>query len=88
MGHVLSSPGMIAVAVTVCVVQVLSLVLLWLNMHLFRQQAQKYQSLLRTLGNETAWENSGRMVVLAYFLVTLVVTAVITYLLIFQPHLL
>jgi hypothetical protein len=82
------SPGMIATAAFVFVVQGLSLLLLILNVRLFRMQKAKYEVLLAKLGDENALGNPGRLIVPAYVLCTLAASAVIVALFVFQPHLL
>lgn len=88
MDGIFSSPGMIATAAFVFVAQALSLLLLLLNTHLFRAQKAKYESLLRDLGDEAALGNPGRFLIPAYVAVTIIATAAILFLFVFQPHLL
>lgn len=86
MDDLLSSPGMIAATMVVGVVQILSLLLLWLNVHLFRKQSAKYKALLKSLGNEDAWGSPGWFLIPLYILSTCVASVVIVILFVFQPH--
>lgn len=81
-----SSPGIIATAAFVFFMQGLSLLLLILNVRLFRIQRAKYELLLGELGDEKALGNPGRLIVPAYAATTLVAAAVIVALFLFQPH--
>jgi hypothetical protein len=88
MDALFGSPGMIAVAAFVFVVQGLSLLLLILNVRLFRMQKAKYEVLLAKLGDETALGTPGRFLVPTYVAATLVATGVIIAIFVFQPHIL
>ncbi len=82
------SPGILIILVIVLIVQALSLLLLFLNIQIFRSQSEKYHLLLANLGNQSAWGRPGRILLPLYFLFTLGVTVVTTVLFLFQPHLL
>lgn len=86
MDELFGSPGMIATAALVFVVQGLSLLLLILNARLFRTQKAKYELLLAKLGDETALGTPGRFLVPAYVATTLAATGAMLALFVFQPH--
>ncbi|MDO8648870.1 MAG: hypothetical protein Q7R81_03740 [Candidatus Peregrinibacteria bacterium] len=88
MQELFSSPGMITVLVIVLIVEALSLLLLFLNIQIFRSQSEKYRLLLSNLGDQSAWGRPGRILIPLYVLMTLGATAVTTIIFIFQPHLL
>lgn len=88
MAEILASPGMIAALVFVLVVQVLSLLMLFLNVQVFRSQAEKYRMLLDHLEAGDAWGRPGRVLLPLYVVAVLGATVVTTLIFIFQPHIL
>lgn len=88
MDALLSSPGMIVTTIIVLVMQVLSLCMLWINLHFFRKQSLKYQSLIGHFGNASDWGTPGKILKPLYIVTTLLASAVMVYLFVFQPHLL
>lgn len=88
MQELLNAPGMIAALVVVLVVEALSLLLLFINIQIFRSQSEKYRLLLANLGDQSAWGRPGRILIPLYILLTLVATVATTLTFLFQPHLL
>lgn len=82
-----ASPGMIATMTFILVIQAISILLMILNMHVFRSQSTKYRLLFRNLENEAAWHNPGRFLLPLYALATLSSSGVMIWLFVFQPHL-
>jgi len=78
---------MIATSVAVLVMQVLSLLMLWINLHFFRKQSIKYQSLVGHFGDVSAWGTPGKILKPLYIVTTILATIVMVYLFVFQPHL-
>lgn len=86
MRELLDSPGMVAALVAVLIAQALSLLLLFVNVQIFRSQSGKYRLLLANLGDEASWGAPGRIILPAYVLLTLAVTVGTTAVFVFQPH--
>ncbi len=86
MQDVLGSPGMIASFAAVLALEALSLLLLLLNIQIFRSQSEKYRLLLADLGDQSAWGRPGRILMPLYVVLTIVVTAVSATVFAFQPH--
>lgn len=84
----LSSTGMIITFGFVVIVHVLSLIVLFTNVHLFKVQRGKYRVLLQHLGNVDAFGSSGRFLIPIYVATTIIITAITIYIFVFQPHLL
>lgn len=83
-----STPGMVTMLIVVLTVQLLSLVLLWLNVKIFRSQSRKYEILFRDLGDPNAWGTPGWFLVSIYIFIMAGATIATTIIFIFQPHLL
>lgn len=83
-----ASPGMTVTTVLVICTQLISLMMLWMNIHVFRNQSKKYQSLMKTFGNEAAWGTPGKILLPLYVISTVIAAVVMMYLFVFQPHLL
>ena len=79
---------MITVLVIVLVIEALSLLMLFLNIQLFRTQSEKYRMLLSGLGNESTWGKPGRIIIPLYVLTTLFAALITGLVFVFQPHLL
>lgn len=79
---------MITAVVILLVVEALSLLLLFINIQIFRSQSEKYSLLLADLGNQGAWGKPGRLIIPFYVACTLIAAAMTTVIFIFQPHLL
>ncbi len=88
MPETLTTPGMMAMLSVVLVIQALSLLILFINIQLFRSQSEKYSALFSSLDNEGAWGKPGRFTLLVYIICTLAFTAITTIIFISQPHLL
>ena len=88
MQELFSSPGMMTILVIVLIGEALSLLLLFLNIHIFRSQSEKYRLLLSDLGDQSTWGRPGRILIPLYILITLGTTVTTTLMFIFQPHLL
>ncbi len=88
MQELFSSPEMMTAFLIVLIAEALSLLLLFVNMQVFRSQSEKYRLLLSNLGDQSAWGKPGRILIPLYILLTLGVTTVTTVIFLFQPHLL
>lgn len=87
MNELFSSPSMIATTVFVIGMQVLSVALLLLIIHVFRAQSEKYHRLFSSLGSESAWGKPAKILLPLYVVLTLVAAVVMLFLFIIQPHL-
>lgn len=79
---------MMAALAVVLVLEALSLLLLLLNIQIFRSQNEKYRLFMARLGDQGAWGRPGRVLVPLYVCMTFAAVAVTTALFLFQPHLL
>lgn len=79
---------MVTVFVIVLVIEALSLLMLFINIQIFRGQSEKYRLLLANLGDQSAWGRPGRILIPLYVCLTLGATLVTTLIFILQPHLL
>ncbi len=77
---------MIAMLATVIFIQLISLLLLWLNVRTFRNHAGKYQTLFAALGNENVWGTPGKILIPLYIVLAIGASIVTTLVFIFQPH--
>lgn len=82
------STGAIAVLAVVLSLEALSLLILFINIRIFRGQSEKYSLLLSNLGDQSAWGRPGRILIPLYVLLVLAATVATTLIFIFQPHLL
>lgn len=81
-----SSPGMLTALVIVTVVEILSVGLMILNAHVFREQAGKYKRFLAELGGEEEWGKPGSVLLPLYSVVTVVVTLITLIVFFFQSY--
>ena len=88
MSEMLSTPGMMAMVSAVLIVQSLSLLILFINIQLFRSQSEKYRTFFFNLDNEGVWGKPGRIPLFLYVIFVLTFTAITTIIFIFQPHIL
>lgn len=88
MDSLFSSPGMLTSLGVVFLIEVLSLLLLFVNVRIFRSQSNKYRLLLSGMGNQSAFGSPGRMLIPLYIALALGATIVTTLIFITQPHLL
>lgn len=88
MQTVFATPGMMSALGTILVLNALSLLLMLLNIQIFRSQNEKYRLFLVRLGGQAAWGRPGRWIVPAYVLTACGSVAVTTALFLFQPHIL
>ena len=79
---------MLTVLAVVLVIELFSVALLFINIRLFRGQAEKYRVLLQNLGYEGGRRKEGRILVPLYVVCTLSATVVTIAIIVFQPHLL
>lgn len=84
----LSSPEMIAMLLSIILFQAASVLLMMLNIHLFRRQRRKYLQFVQDLGDATALGTPGKALIPLYATVTVVTSIATLYLFAFQPHLL
>lgn len=88
MNELFESSGMLVLLAIIVVIQALSLVILWLNIRVYRNQSKKYESLFESFGNSEAWGKPGRIAVPIYMFTIFIVTVITTAFFIFQPHIL
>jgi hypothetical protein len=88
MQELFSTPEAITAFVVILTMQSFSLLLLFLNIQIFRSQTEKYRLLLANFGNQSAWGTPGRFLVPIYIVITLSVTVASSLIFLFQPHLL
>lgn len=88
MTDLFASPGMTASTIVILIIEGLSLLMLFLNIQIFRSQSEKYRLLLANLGNQSAWGWPGKILIPLYIVLTLGTTAVTILIFIFQPHIL
>ncbi len=88
MQELLGTPGMIAALIAVLVLQAVSLLVLFINIEIFRSQSEKYRLLLSNLGDQSAWGRPGRVLIPLYIILVLCATVVTTLIFLFQPHVL
>ena len=88
MSEMLSTPGMMAMLTTVLIIQSFSLLLLFINIQLFRSQSEKYRTFFFNLDNEGVWGKPGKLPLFLYIICVLAFTAITTSIFIFQPHIL
>lgn len=86
MADLFSSPGMIAALVIVLVLEVLSLLTLFLCVQVFRSQSEKYRLLLEGLEGRNGWGTPGRILLPLYILTILGSTVVTILIFMYQPH--
>ena len=79
---------MMATTAVVLILCAASLILMGVNVQVFRSQTRRYRLLFEHLENEEAWGRSGRILMPLYILSTIVITGISLYLFIAQPHLL
>lgn len=84
--EVFSSPGMMAALVIVLIVEMLSLLMLFLSVQVFRSQAEKYRLLLEGLEGRNGWGTPGRILLPLYILAILGSTIITMLIFIYQPH--
>ncbi len=83
-----ASPGMLTTAVVVLLVESLSLLVLLVNVQIFRTKAAKYRALCSEFGGTSFWGIPGRVLLPLYVLLTIGVTIVSTAFFLWQPHIL
>lgn len=74
--------------VVILVIEAISLLILFLNVQIFRSQSGKYQALLIEMGDESGWGTPGRFIVPLYVLTVVGSVIVTTLVFVFQPHIL
>ncbi len=83
-----SSPGMTLSFGILLLIEVLSLLFMFLIIRIYRSQSQKYWQLLSGMGGQHLWGRPGKVLIPLYIVLILGATVVSVLIFLYQPHVL